>query len=126
MSPFDFLNSINETKEDLFAKDPLNKKDYAPYMVNRGLSYFPDTIMLANEMNFHRDIPIEWQYDFLLSAVSRRKRFSKWAKREKMTEALKAVMKEYDYSEAKAEDVINILDEKQVNVLVEKHSFGGR
>ena len=126
MSPFDFLNSINDNKINLFEKDPQSKKDYSAFMVNRGLSYFPDTVLYANEMNIARDIPVEWQYSFLLAAVPKRKRYSKWAKKEKTQEIIKIVMKEYNYSESKALDVINILTDEQLNTLVGKYSTGGR
>ena len=62
MTPFDFLNAINETKKDIFREDPLAQKDYSAFMVNRGLSYFPDTIMFANEMNKNASIPNDWQF----------------------------------------------------------------
>lgn len=126
MSPFDFLNSINDTKVNLFAQDPQNKKDYSAFMVNRGLSYFADTIMYANEMNINRDIPTEWQYDFYLTAIPKRKRFSKWAKKDKLEESVKLIMREYNYSESKALDVINILSEEQIKSLHDKYSTGGR
>lgn len=126
MTPFDFLNSINDTKVNLIDKDPQNKKDYSSFMVNRGMSYFPDTILYANEMNVNRDIPVEWQYDFFLAAIPKRKRFSKWAKKDKTPDTIKVVMKEYNYSEAKALDIINILTNEQLKAIVNKHSTGGR
>ena len=46
MTPFDFLNAINDTKKDLF-QDPQADKDYNAFMVNRGLSLFPDTVLYA-------------------------------------------------------------------------------
>lgn len=125
MTPFDFINSINDTKEDLF-KDPLNKNDYSAFMVNRGLSYFSDTVLWANEMNFHRGIPVEWQYDFLRNAVVKKKRFSKWSKKEKSQDIVKIVMKEYGYSERKAVDIINILNEDQIKSLQDKYTTGGK
>lgn len=126
MSPFDFLNSINDSKKNLFIEDPLCEKDYSPFMVNRGLSYFPDTIMHANEMNMYHDIPKKWQYDFYLSAVPKKKRFSKWAKKDKTQDAIEIIMKEYNYSERKALEVINILNTSQIDALVDKYSTGGR
>jgi len=126
MTPFDFLNSINDTKVNLIDKDPQNKKDYSAFMVNRGMSYFPDTILYANEMNVNRDIPVEWQYDFFLAAIPKRKRFSKWAKKDKTPDTIKLIMKEYNYSEAKALDVINILTDEQLKAIVNKYSTGGR
>lgn len=126
MSPFDFLNSINDNKKNLFIEDPLCEKDYSPFMVNRGLSYFPDTIMHANEMNMCHDIPKKWQYDFYLSAVPKKKRFSKWAKKDKTQDVIEIIMKEYNYSERKALEVINILNTSQIDALVDKYSTGGR
>lgn len=126
MSPFDFINSINTTKENLLDKDPHNKKEYSAYMVNRGMSYFYDTIMHANEMNIHRTIPIEWQYEYYLQSITKKKRFSKWSKKEKAHSDIKLLMKEYNYSESKAEEVINILSEDQLKALREKYTTGGR
>jgi hypothetical protein len=68
MSPFDFLNSINDTKKDLF-DDPQAEKDYNSYLINRGLSYFPDTVLYANEMNRNFDIAKRWQFDFLKNSI---------------------------------------------------------
>ncbi|MBV32909.1 MAG: DNA polymerase, partial [Porticoccaceae bacterium] len=80
-SPFDFLNSINYSKQNLI-KEPQDEKEYVPFIVNRGLGYFQDTIMLANEMNVNCHIDNKMQYDFLKNTVRKRKRFSKWLKAE--------------------------------------------
>jgi hypothetical protein len=37
MSPFDFLNAINDTKQNLF-EDPQAEKDYNAFLITRGLS----------------------------------------------------------------------------------------
>ena len=60
MNHFDYLNSINTTKDDIMVDDIAEKK-YSSYMVNRGLSYFNDTILLANEMNYRHNIPARMQ-----------------------------------------------------------------
>ena len=78
-TPFDFLNAINFTKEDMF-QDPQSNKDYNAFLVNRGLSYFHDTIFYANEMNRNSHLSKEQQFSFLIYSVSKKKRFSKWAK----------------------------------------------
>ena len=56
-NPFLYINNITNDKKDLFKDNPLADKDYAPFIVNRGLGYFPDTIMQANLMNRYGDIP---------------------------------------------------------------------
>ena len=126
MSFFDFLNAINDSKKDLLREDPLTEKDYVPFMINRGLSYFPDTILYANEMNSAADIPKQWQFDFYRIGISKRKRFSKWHKRDQLEEDVKLVMKEYDYSHQKALQIIDLLGETQLKNLREKYSSGGR
>ena len=54
-SPFDYVNSINVTKTNMMRNtenDELAEKGYEPFLTNRSLSYFEDTIGMANEMNF--------------------------------------------------------------------------
>ena len=50
ISPFDFINAITYNKDDLMVDD-WAEKQYAPYIVNKGLSYGADTVIQANEMN---------------------------------------------------------------------------
>lgn len=125
MSFFDFVNSINDTKKDLIKEDPMKEKEYVPFMVNRALSLFSDTILHANEMNQHVGIPADWQYHFYLSAISKKKRFSKWPKKEAQPDVLKLIMKEYNYSESKALSVYDLFSEEQLKELQEKYFIGG-
>jgi len=126
MSPFDFLNAINLTKKDLFAEDPLNKKDYAAFIVNRGLSYFPDTVLYANEMNRNSQIPVEWQFSFFLNSISKKKRFSKWSKKDAESEDFRLVKEYFGYSDKKAQDALNILSKDQLIMIKEKLYKGGK
>ena len=125
MTPFDFLNAINETKKDLIKEDPSNEKEYSAWMVNRGLSYFPDTVMYANEMNQRHQISNKWQFQFLLNSIPKKKRFSKWFKREE-EKHLKLVMDCYGYSSEKAKQVLTILTPEQLKTIEEKQYTGGR
>jgi len=126
MSPFDFINAINLTKKDLFAEDPMAKKDYTPFIVNRGLSYFPDTVLYANEMNRNAGIPEDWQFFFLLNSISKKKRFSKWHKKDAETESLRLVKEYFGYSDAKANEALSILTEDQLTMIKEKLYKGGK
>ena len=62
MNPFDYLNAINNTKEDIMVDD-IAEKGYNPFMINRGLSYFNDTVLFANEMNRLHHTPNRLQFD---------------------------------------------------------------
>jgi hypothetical protein len=124
-SPFDFINAINDTKKDLF-EDPQANKDYSPFMVNRGLSYFHDTLFLANEMNTCPTIPKDWQFKFLLNTVTRKKRFSKWVKKDSDSKNLQLVMKHYGYSSKRAEEVLGLLTANQLKEIEQKYYCGGK
>ena len=125
-SPFDFLNSINQTKVDLMKEDPQNIKAYNGFMVNRGLSYFPDTIMYANEMSRYYNAPVEWQYRFYLHGVKAKKRFSKWAKKDSISDDVKLISTVYGYSESKALTALSLLTEEQLKEIKALYDTGGR
>ena len=125
MTPFDFINAINLTKKNLF-EDPLAKKDYVPFIINRGLSYFPDTVLYANEMNRLSGIPEDWQFSFFLNTIPKKKRFSKWHKKDAETESLSLVKEYFGYSSEKAKEALNILTDDQLVMIKEKLYKGGK
>lgn len=125
ISPFEFINAINDTKKNLF-EDPQASKDYSSFMVNRGLSYFPDTVLYANEMNQHSTIPVDWQFFFYLNTIPKKKRFSKWSKKDKETKSIQLVKEYYGYSNEKAKDALSVLSDDQLKQIEEKLQKGGR
>ena len=124
MSPFDYLNAINYTKEDIMIDD-ITEKQYNAFMVNRGLSYFPDTVAIANEMNQYAHLDKKLQFHFLINIVRKRKRFSKWNKPELVSD-IEVVKQYYGYSNDKARQVLPLLSSDQIMNLREKVSKGGR
>lgn len=119
MSPFDFINSVSHTKKDLInsSDNPsLAEKLYQPFLVNRGLSYFPDTILSANEMNLHGNIESGLQYYFYLNTLKPRKRFAKWAKKVE-SDDFNAVQQYYGYNNQKTVEALPLLSEKQLNLI---------
>lgn len=124
MTPFDYINSINTTKKDLMVDD-LAEKQYVPFVVNRSLSYFPDTVRIANEMNQCAHIDSRLQYDFYLNMVRRRKRFSKWGKADKSKD-LELIKTCYGYSNEKALQVLPLLSDDQLKILRNKSQIGGK
>ena len=90
-----YLNAINYEKKNLMdTDDEMWEKKYPPYVVNRCLAPFTDTIMLVNEMNKLHHLDKKLQFDFLLNSVRTRKRFSLGLKEEKKTilSMLKSIM----------------------------------
>ena len=124
MNHFDYLNSINLTKQDIMVDD-ICEKDYNSFMVNRGLSYFADTVVIANEMNKHHQIDNKLQYHFFINMIRKRKRFSKWAKANKESD-IDAVKEYYGYSNEKARQALTLLSPDQITIIKNKVSKGGR
>lgn len=125
MNPFDFLNTINKTKVNLIDENPDNEQNYNAFVVNRSLSYFPDTVFMSNEMNRLHHVDSKMQYDFLINIVRTKKRFSKWDKPEQRAD-LDCIKEYFGYSESKAKQIIGLLTESQIKTIREKVSRGGR
>ena len=124
MSPFTFLNEINFGKKDIIVDD-ITEKQYNSFMVNRGLSYFKDTAVIANEMNINHHIDSRLQYDFLINMIRKKKRFSKWNKPQ-IIDDLDVIKEYYGYSNKQAKAVHNLLSSEQIGELRKKVYKGGK
>lgn len=126
MSPFDFVNAINSSKKpDLMSgteNDDLAEKAYVPFVVNRALSYFPDTLMYANYMNIHHILDNKLQFHYLLNIVRPARRMSKWAK--KQDSDLQLIMQYYNYSINKAKEALPLLSPQQLSIIKTKLQSG--
>lgn len=125
LSPFDFLNSINTNKKNLIREDSLNAKYYNSYMINRSLSYFPDTIHFANEMNRLHHTDVQMQYEFLLNIVRAKKRFAKWDKSEELNN-INNVKRYFGYNNHRAKEALSLLSKEQIKIINDKVDTGGR
>ena len=117
-----WLNSINQTKENLFEEDPTLK--YPAFVVNKCLSGSLDAVLFANEMNKSHYLDPKLQYDFLLNSLRKKRRFAPWLKKGK-TEDLDAVKKYYGYSNEKAQQAMRILTQEQIKYIKQKLDTGG-
>ena len=123
-SPFDFLNDINYGKQNIMVDD-ITEKQYNAFMVNRGLSYFHDTTLMANEMNLNAHLDNRLQFDFFINIVRKKKRFSKWNKPETVSD-VEAVKEYYGYSNEKARQALTLLTTEQIKELRKRVYKGGR
>jgi hypothetical protein len=124
MNPFDYVTAITYTKKDLI-EDDLTEKSYNPFMTNRSLSYFNDTVQVANAMNRNYHLDKKLQFDFLLNIVRKRKRFSKWEKPEVIGD-MEVVKEYYGYSNEKAKSVLSILTVDQLDIIRKRINKGGK
>ena len=125
LSPFDFINTLNSPgKKNLMEDDSEAKKAYLPYIINRQLSYFEDTILLANEMNASHKLDNQMQYDFYRHTIRPRKRFAKWVKPDNH-EDLATISKYYGIDLEKARVASKILNSESIQSMREALSRGG-
>ena len=122
----DYLNAINHTKEPLMdTEDEEWEKKYPPFIVNKCLAGFQDTIMLVNEINQYPHLDKKLQFDFLINSLRPRKRYTPWVKAMKL-ENLEYVKEFYGYNNEKAKVALDILDDEQISAIKQKMRKGGR
>ncbi len=124
ISPFDFANAINHSKEALIV-DEWSEKQYNAFIVNKSLSYGADTVIYANEMNARPHLDRRLQFDFLINTVRPRKRYNKWLKAETV-DVLATVQEYYGYSIDKARQVLPLLTDSQLEHMKNKLNRGGK
>jgi len=122
----DYLKAVNQTKEPLMDGDDEEwEKKYLPFIVNKCVAPFPDTIMLVNEINQLPHVDKKLQFDFLINSLRPRKRFTPWLKAKKL-ENLEYVKEFYGYNNAKAKSALDILSEEQISAIKRRLYKGGK
>ena len=120
----DWLNSINFNKENLIEEDSSEIKNYPPYIINRCLSGHLDCVKFANEMNKYSFLDKDMQYSFYLNTLRKKKRFSPWLRKEKVTD-LEIIKQYYGYSNEKAANALKILTPEQIKFIKQRLETGG-
>ena len=122
----DYLNAINYTKEPLLdTEDEDWIKKYPPFIVNKCVAPFPDTVMLVNEINQLHHLDKKLQFDFLINSLRPRKRYTPWLKAKKL-ENLQYVKEYYGYNNEKAKEALDILNDEQISAIKTRLKKGGR
>ena len=122
----DYLNAINNTKENILdTEDEQWEKKYPPFIVNKCVAPFTDTLMLVNEINSLHHLDKKLQFDYLLNSIRPRKRFTPWVKAKKLKN-LEYVKEFYGYNNEKAKIALELLDDKQISAIKKKLNKGGR
>jgi hypothetical protein len=127
LTPFDFIKSVSHSKKDLIREDDYPdqiEKQYNAYIVNRGFSYFEDTILHANEMNMRANLFNDAQYRYYLGVLRSRNRFSKWHKAEKNVD-LDAIQEVYSVNRTVAKMYLKTLSKEDLKRVHEKLEKGG-
>ena len=127
MNPFDFVNSINDSKKNLMVgteNDELAEKGYNPFLINKAFSYFIDTILYANEINQYSHLDNKLQYEYYLNGIPKKKRFSKWAKKSEDND-IQAIIEYYGCNYSRAAEILMIINNNQLDWIKNKLQKGG-
>lgn len=119
---FDYVNSINN-KQFIFNEETYNPKNYNQFVINTAFSYFPDTVLLANEINKYQGVTDKQHYEFLYHTVRKYKRYSKWNKKEESA-VLKDISEFYGISLREAKEMHSIIPETELERI--KYRKGGK
>ena len=121
---FYILDAISNTKEDV-TDHPQFEKEYNIFMINRWLSMSASGVIPAYFADQIRNMSKQQHFYFVRQLFGESKQtYFKYAKQNKKNKDTKIIMKYYGLGEEKANDVVNILDKKQIKLL--EKSFGGR
>lgn len=129
--PFDFIKSVSKNKINLMPDndEPTEseriEKMYVPYVINKGLGMFSDTIFHANIMNmYHEEMPSKSQYQYYLHVIRPRDRFKKW---NKFTygKDIEMIMKYYKCTRIVATQYSKILTQDNLKVINNNMAQGG-
>jgi len=120
----DILPTIMKTGDNVLFNDNM-ARDYVPWLVNRALAHYPDSLMLANEMNLCPTLDKKLQYEYLLNTVRKYSRKHRWYKRKPVDPDVETAMEYYGYSEKKAKQVVQLLTREQLDIIRRRLDKGG-
>lgn len=123
-NPFDFVKSVSYDKKDIMIDD-VEEKNYAPFLINKSLSYHQDSVFFTNEMNCRHGLDHRLQYLFLLNTLRKRQRFSQWSK-PYLSKKLDTIKDYYNISTLKAKEYMEVLSDKEVRELKKRMKTGGQ
>jgi hypothetical protein len=119
ISPFEYIKTIDNKTEQL----PID--DFNAFIINRALSFGYDTALFANEMNIVNGICNQWIYDFYYYGIPKKRRYSKWQKRDEVKD-LDVIKDYYNVSFQKAIEYSKILTTEQIVILKQRLDKGGK
>lgn len=113
MNVFDIVNNISNSRARLDFTDEVDKL-YNQYIINLAFSYYPDTVLIADELNKHKTLTNKQHYEIMFTLVNKKKRFSKWVKTKKHDD-VKLISDYYQISNRKALEIIRFFSDSDLN-----------
>lgn len=118
---FDYIKAINQKTDIEF--DSEFEEVYSQFVVGRQFSYFPETVLVAQEANLMQ-LTNKQHFQYLNNTIEKGNRFCKWDKAIKH-ESLDIIKRYYGYSTKLALEVIDLFTEDDINNIKNKLDEGG-
>jgi len=123
VSPFDLAHDL--TTRERYDSDVSEMKSYTKFLLNRTLSYHPDLIAYANEMNIHIDVSDKLHYDYMHHSIDKKRRSKKYWAKSKKYEHLEMVKEYFNYSNQKALSALSVLSDSDIETIENLMNKGG-
>lgn len=123
VSPFDLAHDL--TTRERYDSDVSEMKSYTKFLLNRTLSYHPDLIAYANEMNVHTDVSNKLHYDYMHHSIDKKRRSKKYWAKSKKYEHLEMVKEYFNYSNQKALSALSVLSDSDIETIKNLMNKGG-
>tara|TARA_B110000438_G_scaffold106696_1_gene104930 strand:+ start:20 stop:463 length:444 start_codon:yes stop_codon:yes gene_type:complete len=123
VSPFDLAHDL--TTRERYDSDVSEMKSYTKFLLNRTLSYHPDLIAYANEMNIHIDVSDKLHYDYMHHSIDKKRRSKKYWAKSKKYEYLEMVKEYFNYSNQKALSALSVLSDSDIETIKNLMNKGG-
>ena len=122
---FDFLKEITYKKNNIMDENLFVEREYNSYVINRFLSQHYDCIMQANEMNVRPYTDSKLQFDYLINTIRKNfRKAEKWLRPENLDD-IACVQEFFNYSKGKARVAMEILTDKDLDMIKYKLRKGG-
>ena len=121
---FKLLSSLND-KHHYYGDDADAMTNYSAWVINRGMSIFPETIMYSNDLNLTQGLSDRMQYDYYFHSVRKGKRFSKWPQKIERSEDHNLIKEYYKYNDKRTEEALTILTKDQIEAIRTINEKGG-
>lgn len=127
-NPFDYVKDIQRGKKDIIRNSENPEKAegfYNPFIVNRALSFYPDSILYANEMNRRPELDKLLQFDYLINTIRSMKREHSWIKKPEEDADVEMLSQFLMVNHSRAREYLKILNTHQLNDIRRRTNKGG-
>lgn len=112
------IDAVSETKRDVIRDRTVMEADYKPFLTNRAMSYHPDSVFFAADMNLYPGVDSLLQFDYYMHSLRARRRRSSWFKPHS-TEDEAAIIEIMGYNKTRAREAARVLSDDQLQKLKE-------